>query len=128
MAVVEPDPSYATAATTLSVGGMRQQFSLPENIQLGLYARDFLRGYPASLFGETGSPDSAGPPDVNLQPHGYLFLASEAGAEILESNHRTQAECGASTVMLSPAQLTATFPWLTTTGEDQIQNRTEHNL
>ena len=37
--VVEPDPSYSTSATTLSVGGLRQQFSLRENIKIGLYAR-----------------------------------------------------------------------------------------
>ena len=36
VAVVEPDPTYNTSATTLSVGGLRQQFSLPENIRIGL--------------------------------------------------------------------------------------------
>ena len=40
----------------------------------GLYARDFMRGYPESLFrGSTVS--SAQVPDVKFQAHGYLFLA-----------------------------------------------------
>ena len=50
--VIEPDPSYQTSATTLSVGGLRQQFSLWENIEIGKYARDFMRDYPRSIFGD----------------------------------------------------------------------------
>ena len=50
--VIEPDPTYHTSATTLSVGGLRQQFSLWENIEIGKYARDFMRAYPHSLFGD----------------------------------------------------------------------------
>lgn len=36
-------PQYSRASTGLSVGGIRQQFSLPENIQLSLFSVDFLR-------------------------------------------------------------------------------------
>ena len=50
--VIEPDPTYHTSATTLSVGGLRQQFSLWENIEIGKYARDFMRDYPRSIFGD----------------------------------------------------------------------------
>jgi len=112
--VIEPDPSYNTSATTLSVGGLRQQFSLHENIRIGLYARDFMRNYPQSLFGD--QVDTSMVPDVRFQPHGYLFLASEAGYDILKDNHQNQVDCGASTVMLSTAQLNAKFPWLSTEG------------
>ena len=74
-----------------SVGGLRQQFSLSENIQIGLYARDFMRNYPQSIFaGSTVPADKV--PDVKFQPHGYLFLASEAGYEILKQNHDTQEQ------------------------------------
>ena len=41
--VVERDTSYAHASAMLSAGGIRQQFSLPVNIQLSLYGVDFLR-------------------------------------------------------------------------------------
>lgn len=40
--VVERDHTYSQASTVLSVGGIRQQFSLPENIQLSLFSAEFL--------------------------------------------------------------------------------------
>jgi len=113
--VLEPDPGYTTAATTLSVGGLRQQFSLEENVQIGLFARDFMSNYPKSM---VKKEDDLYPnlPDVRFQRHGYLFLASEAGQHILEENHRTQVSCGARTRILSSSQIQQTFPWLSTDG------------
>ena len=73
--VVEPDPSYSTAATTLSVGGLRQQFSLRENIKIGLYARFpplpphlLLQGLHARL---PGLPGLGRPPPL-LSPRGSV--------------------------------------------------------
>ncbi|XP_023335944.1 FAD-dependent oxidoreductase domain-containing protein 1 isoform X2 [Eurytemora carolleeae] len=115
--VVEPDPSYSTAATTLSVGGLRQQFSLHENVKIGIFARDFMNEYPYSLLNGK-SKDDLHPnlPDVRFQRHGYLFLASEAGQHILEDNHRVQIESGARTKILNTRKLKETFPWLETDG------------
>ena len=83
--VVERDPTYTRASTVLSVGGLRQQFSLPENIQLSLYGAEFLRKSKALL-----SIDGEETPDIQFHPHGYLFLASENGAEQLITNHKLQ--------------------------------------
>lgn len=113
--VVEPDPSYQTSATTLSVGGLRQQFSLWENIEIGKYARDFMRGYPHSMFGDLEVSES-NLPEVKFQPHGYLFLASESGYDILKGNHDTQVRCGTNIKLLTAGQLRKTFPWLETDG------------
>ncbi|MEJ0065241.1 MAG: FAD-dependent oxidoreductase [Caulobacteraceae bacterium] len=42
IAVVEPDPTYARASTTLAAGGIRQQFSTPENILMSQFGYRFL--------------------------------------------------------------------------------------
>ncbi|KAG7155677.1 FAD-dependent oxidoreductase domain-containing protein 1-like 1 [Homarus americanus] len=50
---------YTRASTVLSVGGIRQQFSVPENIQLSMYGMEFLRKAP-QLLGVEGMD----PPDM----------------------------------------------------------------
>ncbi|XP_068772831.1 FAD-dependent oxidoreductase domain-containing protein 1 isoform X2 [Struthio camelus] len=91
--VVERDPTYARASSVLSIGGIRQQFSLPENIRMSRFSAFFLR-------------------TVNYNPSGYLFLASEQGAGALEENVRVQRDEGAQVSLLSPAQLKEKFPWI----------------
>ena len=76
---------YSYASTTMSVGGLRQQFSLPENVEMSLFGADFLRNANRILY----SHDSY-TPDVNFQPHGYLFLASDEGVETMRENHYVQ--------------------------------------
>jgi hypothetical protein len=41
--VIEKDPTYTHASTPLSVGGIRQQFSLPENIHMSKYGAAFIK-------------------------------------------------------------------------------------
>lgn len=101
--VLEKDKTYEKASTTLSVGGLRQQFSLEENILMGLYASDFLRMAKVHL-GEHVN--------VNFVPHGYLFLATEQGAEQLERNSILQNRLGAKNVLLTRKKLKQRFPCL----------------
>jgi FAD-dependent oxidoreductase domain-containing protein 1 len=105
--VLEKDPTYQQCSTTLSVGGLRQQFSLPENIQMSLYGADFIRRAKEHLGEET---------EVNFQPYGYLMLASEEGAQTLKENSRLQVELGARNELLTAKRLKAKFPWLNTEG------------
>ena len=115
LGVIEPDPTYHTSATTLSVGGLRQQFSLWENIEIGKYARDFMRDFPTSMFGDL-EVSKSNLPEVKFQPHGYLFLASESGYDILKANHDTQMSCGTNIKLMTARELSNTFPWLLTHG------------
>lgn len=83
--LVEKDLSYTRASSVLSVGGLRQQFSLRENIEMSLYGAEFLRKSKKLLSGENLEG-----PDVQFHPHGYLFLATEKGANQLIANHKLQ--------------------------------------
>ena len=84
--VVEKDMSYAKAASALSLSSVRQQFSCPINIRVGLYGRAFLKRAPELLAVDGEAPE------FSLVENGYLYLASEAGAPILRS-HGQNRDC-----------------------------------
>ncbi|XP_072283449.1 FAD-dependent oxidoreductase domain-containing protein 1 [Pyxicephalus adspersus] len=109
--VVERDPTYSQASTVLSAGGIRQQFSRPENIQMSLFGAHFLRNINEYL-GVIGED----PIDIQFNPSGYLFLSSEKSAEILQENYKMQRELGAQVALFSPEQLKIKFPWINTEG------------
>lgn len=109
--VVERDPTYTTCSTSLSVGGLRQQFSLEENIQMSMFGAEFIRKLPHYL-----GIEGAEVPDVNFHPHGYMFVASESGAQYLKENYMTQCKMGAKVELLSAKQLKDRFPWMNTEG------------
>ncbi|XP_017788513.1 PREDICTED: FAD-dependent oxidoreductase domain-containing protein 1-like [Habropoda laboriosa] len=107
--VVERDPMYTTASTVLSAGGLRQQFSLKENIEMSLFGAEFIRNINDYL-GIEGQPVI----DLSYHPYGYLMLASEKGAERLTENSKLQNFLGAKNMLLSAAKLKHIFPWLNT--------------
>ncbi len=108
--VVEPDPGYGACATTRSWGGIRQQFSTPENVRMSLYGAAFVKRAAETLAVEGEAPD------LGFRERGYLFLASQAGLPVLEANCRLQRELGAKVALLAPAELESRFPWLNTAG------------
>lgn len=109
--VVERDPLYKSASTVLSVGGVRQQFSLKENIELSLYSVEFFRNIKKYL-----GIEGHDPPDIQFTPSGYLFLATEQSAHVLQDNAALQTSLGAKVELLSPSKLKEKFPWLNTDG------------
>ena len=104
--VVERDPTYARSSTALSVGGIRQQFSTPENILLSLFSAEFFRNAEETLAirGEG--------PDLGFREAGYLFLATDAGLQLLKRNGDRQVELGAQLEFMDPEVMEARFPWL----------------
>ncbi|RXN18877.1 FAD-dependent oxidoreductase domain-containing 1 [Labeo rohita] len=56
------------------------------------------------------------PVDLQFNHSGYLFLASEKSAHIMEENYRTQRYAGAKVTLLSPSQLKERYPWMNTDG------------
>ncbi len=107
VAVLERDPTFSTASTTLSAASIRQQFSTPENIRLSRFGLQFLQNLK----------DRHGPEaDPALHEGGYLILAAGAGRPILEDNHRIQRAEGVAVALLDRDELAARFPWLNTDG------------
>lgn len=107
VAVIERDPTYATAATTLSAASIRQQFSTPENIRMSRFGLEFLNGL-GDRFGEGA--------DAAFREGGYLLLATEAGRAVLEANHAVQRREGADIALLTPAELAGRFDWISPDG------------
>ncbi|XP_076269391.1 FAD-dependent oxidoreductase domain-containing protein 1 homolog [Rhynchophorus ferrugineus] len=107
LVVLEKDMTFSKCSTSLSVGGLRQQFSLPENIQMSLYGFEFIRTLKRRF-----GPEA----EVNFTPHGYLVLASEEGAEQLIDNSKIQRDLGASNIILNANQLKDRFPWMNVDG------------
>jgi FAD-dependent oxidoreductase domain-containing protein 1 len=105
--VIERDPTYARASTPRSAGGLRQQFSTPENIALSRATLALLRDLKATFGADA---------DVGFKEQGYLILGSAAGVPILAANAATQRANGASTELLDSSGLAARFPWLNTDG------------
>ncbi len=108
--VVERDPSYAACATTRSWGGIRQQFSTPENVSMSLFGMAFLRSAAEALAVDGECPD------LGFREQGYLFLASAAGLPVLEANCRLQQSLGAKVALLTPEEIARRFPWLNIEG------------
>src|SRR5437870_1999437 len=93
VAVIERDPTYAHAATTLSAASIRQQFSTPENIRMSRFGVAFFRDLKARF-----GPEA----DIAFRERGYLLMAAERGAETLRANHEVQAAEDADVVLLDP--------------------------
>ena len=106
IAVIEKDPTYETAATPRSAGGIRQQFSTPENIRMGAFGAQFVKsiGEHLSVDGEVAQ--------LPFVEWGYLFLATAAGMDVLGRNHVQQAALGASVALLPAPELKERFPWV----------------
>ncbi len=108
VAVVERDPSYATASSALSASSIRQQFSTPANIALSRFGLGFLQNATEHL-----SVDGD-PVDLGLRTPGYLYLATPAGEPVLRQTHAIQRASDVAVALLTPEELSARFPWLST--------------
>ncbi len=104
--VLEKDFSYQKCATARSAASIRHQFSTPENIRMSQFGTQFIKhlGDYLEVGGEV--------PEVGFHEGGYLFLATIAGQEILQANHRTQKSLAVDAQLLTAAQLAQRFPWM----------------
>ncbi|MFZ6769605.1 NAD(P)/FAD-dependent oxidoreductase [Undibacterium sp. Di26W] len=106
VSVLERDPTYTHASSALSASSIRQQFSTPLNIQMSQFGIAFLRELHQHLAvdGEV--------PQLGLTEHGYLYLATAAGAVTLRENHQVQKAQQVDVALLGQDALQRRFPWL----------------
>lgn len=69
----------------LAVAGIRQQFSVLENIQMSKFSFQFLSDIDQFL-----AIEGCDPPDIQLKKLGYMFLASKESEQTLRENHALQ--------------------------------------
>jgi glycine/D-amino acid oxidase-like deaminating enzyme len=110
LAVVEKDPLYTHASTPLSLGGIRVQFSLKENILISLYAQEAYGRFEEEMaVGEEK-------PFINYRKEGYLFPIENSGRAAAEAALNFQKEMGAEVEWWSPEKIRERFPILSTEG------------
>ncbi len=106
--VVERDPTYAQASTSLSLASIRVQFSTPLNIAISRFGYSFLES-----IGEVLEVDGDRP-DAGLKANGYLLMAGESGRALLQKNQIIQQQAGAQVALLEPADIQARYPYINT--------------
>jgi len=106
--LVERDPSFARASSSLSASSIRQQFSTEVNIALSRWSLAFLR----RVEDELAVGDER--PAIGLVEPGYLYLARADTQARMRAVHARQRAAGADVVLLEPDALRARFPWLAT--------------
>ena len=99
--VLEKDPTYQFASTTLSAASIRTQFSLPLNVRMSMFGATLLEAMAER---------------VGLVRRAYLVLAGPGGEATLRANRAMQLAEGAEVALFDRDQLASRFPWLSTEG------------
>lgn len=111
IAVIERDPSYSAAATSLTNSCIRQQFSAPINIRISQFGAEFIRNFRDFM---GGAPDV---PALALQSFGYLCLADTPDfLDALRESQKIQHSLGAGTQFMAPAEIAKAYPFFNLDG------------
>ena len=108
--VVERDPVYTRASTTLSMANARIQFSLNQNIQISQYAFKVLEQFEDTM--------AVGEEKLNIayRREGNLFLIDEHKRSIAKKALALQQRMGCRVDWWSPEKIKQRFPLYNTTG------------
>jgi FAD-dependent oxidoreductase domain-containing protein 1 len=102
--VIEKDPSYTRASTTLSMSNARIQFSLKQNIQISQYAFEILERFEQDM----GVGDRH--PRIGFKREGNLFVADAQGLESAKSAVKLQKELGCDILWQSSEEIATKYP------------------
>ena len=104
IAVIERDITYSEAATPRGSGGIRQLFSLPENIEMARYGLDFYKKFDQTMSSK-GDQIS-----ISFRRQGYLFVSDAGNEKVMEQNFHNQQKMGVKTQLLDKTNLEQLFP------------------
>ncbi len=104
IAVVERDPTYEQASTTLSMANVRVQFTLKENVQISQYAIEML-----SSFEEDMAVDGE-KPKIYFRQEGNLFLVAADGEKAARRAFDMQKQLGCRVEWWAPQQIREQYP------------------
>uniref|UniRef100_A0A158R5J2 FAD-dependent oxidoreductase domain-containing protein 1 n=1 Tax=Syphacia muris TaxID=451379 RepID=A0A158R5J2_9BILA len=106
--VVENNDKFDKSSTMLSYGGISQQFSIPEHIEMSMFTAEFLRHS-----GEHLRILDNDPPDISFFPMGYMHLAcNEAEAEKMKECWKLQVGKGVRVALHNRDELRQRFPFM----------------
>ncbi len=104
VAVVEMDPIYTRASTTLSMANARIQFSLKQNIQISQYAFEILERFEDTM---AVSEDKL---NITYRREGNLFLIDEYGHSVAKETLALQKSLGCRVDRWSPEKIKQHYP------------------
>ena len=104
VAVVEKDPTYAKASTPLSIGNVRTQFNLKENVQISQYAYSFLE-----TFEETMAVNDVRP-HIAWHREGNLFLVAPESQDRARQEMTMQKNLGCNVEWWNEEKLAQRLP------------------
>jgi len=104
VAVIEKDPVYERASTTLSIGNVRILFNLKENIEISQYAFDVFGRFKKEM------AVNGNEPNVTLRGEGNLDLVDVNGKEEARVSLELQKRLGCEVDWWSRDRIKETFP------------------
>jgi len=104
VAVVERDPAYTRASTTLSMANIRIQFSLKQNVQVSQYAFEVLDRFEEEMRLDDDKPYIA------FHREGNLFLVDDKGQNVAKKALEMQKTLGCPVEWWSPREIREHYP------------------
>ena len=104
IAVIEMDPSYSHASTTLSMSNARIQFSFRSNVQISQYTFEVLENFEQEMAVNERRPS------IGYRREGNLFMVNAEGRIPAENALKMQQDMGCDVEWWTPEQVRKRFP------------------
>lgn len=104
LAIVEMDPAYEKASSTLSMANIRVQFGLEENIRASQYAFEVLENFEEVMVVDDNRPD------IMFRREGNLFIIDETGRSSATRALDLQKNLGCEVEWWDPARIKSAYP------------------